>query len=93
VDVNLTPLQPHHKIEKVKNKRKRKTSNVNMIPKMWGWTQLLGNAPRCCTLGTLLSNFLCFSMVSEVKPQDGSPKNIVGRFMQALDFYLFIYLH
>jgi hypothetical protein len=46
VDVNLTPLQPHHKIEKGQNKRKIKTWDVNMIPKMWGWTQLLGNAPQ-----------------------------------------------
>jgi hypothetical protein len=51
VDVNLTPVQPHHKIEKGKNKRERKSWDVNMIPKMWGWTQLLGNVPRWCTLG------------------------------------------
>jgi hypothetical protein len=63
-----------------------------MIPKMWGWTQLLGNAPRWCTLGLYPSNFLLF-LNGEVKPQVGSPKNIVGRFMQALDFYLFIYFH
>jgi hypothetical protein len=47
----------------MEKQKKKKYMDVNMIPKMWGWTQLLGNAPRWCTLGLYPSNFLFFSMV------------------------------
>jgi hypothetical protein len=44
-----------------------------------------GRAPWGCT------QQLPFFLNGEVKPQNGSPKNIVGRFMQSLDIYLIIY--
>jgi hypothetical protein len=59
---------------------------------MWGSTQLLGNAPRWCTLGLYPATSFFF-LNGEVNEALGweTKKNIVGRFMQDLNLNLFIF--
>jgi hypothetical protein len=55
VDVNLTPLQPHHKIEKGKNKNKKMGCSQNV-----GLDSTTRKCPQVVHPSALPSNFLFF---------------------------------
>jgi hypothetical protein len=77
-------------LKKGKNKRKTKYMDVNMIPKMWGWTGLNYSEMPSGGAPWVFTQQLPFFLNGEVKPQDGSPKNHSRKFH--VRFWIFIYL-